>query len=119
MNQQMDIFDFIEKPPEREQRPPRTQFEQLFEKVRDPVCLCTNCLCEFCVNNAELSLDRVKPGEMQEPCFNCDECRVYDGDCRKLNQSKEECVEFVMSDYGAMRNRKGIKLNRRSYGNVS
>ena len=119
MYRQMDIFDFIEKPPESELKPPRTQFEQLFEKVRDPVCLCTNCLCEFCVNNAELSLDRVKPGEMQEPCFNCDECRVYDGDCRKLNQSKEECVEFVMSDYGAMRNRKGIKLNRRSYGNVS
>lgn len=43
MDRQMDIFDFIEKPPESEQRPPRTQFEQLFERVRDPVCLCANC----------------------------------------------------------------------------
>ena len=110
MHRQMDIFDFIEKPPESEQRPPRTQFEQLFEKVRDPVCLCANCLCEFCVNNAEQSLDRVKPGEMQEPCFNCDDCRAYDGDCRKQYQRKEECSEFVMSDYGARRNRKRIRL---------
>lgn len=110
MHRQMDIFDFIEKPPESEQRPTQTQFEQLFEKVRDPVCLCANCLCEFCVNNAEQSLDRVKPGEMQEPCFNCDDCRAYDGDRRKQNQRKEDCAEFVMSDYGARRNRKRIKL---------
>lgn len=110
MDQQMDIFDFIEKPPESEQRPHQTQFEQLFEKVRDSVCPCTNCLCEFCVNNAEQSRDKVKLGEMREPCFNCDECRVYDGDYRKQNQHKEECTEFVMSDYGARRNRKRIKL---------
>ena len=86
MHRQMDIFDFIEKPPESKLKPPLTQFEQLFEKVRNPVCLCANCLCEFCVNNAEQSLDRVKPGEMQEPCFNCDDCRAYDGDCRKQYQ---------------------------------
>ena len=107
MHRQMDIFDFIEKPQESEQRTTRTQFEQLFEKVRDPVCLCANCLCEFCVNNVE---GDIKPGEMQEPCFNCDECRTYDGDCRKQNQCKEECSEFVMSDYGARRNRKRIRL---------
>ncbi len=110
MYRQMKIFDFIEKPPESERRLPRTQFEQLFEKVRDPVCLCANCLCEFCLNNAEQSPGRVKPGEMQEPCFNCDECRVYDGDRRKQNQQKEECKEFVISDYGVKRNRKEIRM---------
>ena len=110
MYRQMEIFDLIEKPQKIEQKPPQSQFDQLFEKVQDPVCLCANCLCEYCVNNAEQSLDRVKPGEMQEPCFNCDDCRVYDGDRRKLNQRKEECVEFVMSDYGARRNRKRIRL---------
>ena len=35
MDRQMDIFDFIEKPPESEQKPPRTQFEQLFEKANE------------------------------------------------------------------------------------
>ncbi len=110
MDQQMDIFDFIEKPPESEQKPPRTQFEQLFERVKDPVFLCANCLCEYCVNNVEQSRDKVKQGEMLEPCFNCDECRVYDRDFRKQNQRKEKCEEFVMSDYGARRNRKRIRL---------
>lgn len=112
MYEQMNIFDFIENPnpPKQVEIPHQTQFEQLFEKVRDPVFLCTNCLCEYCVNNAEQSTDKVKAGEMQEPCFNCDECKVYDGDSRKLNQRKEECKKFIMSDYGARRNRKRIKL---------
>lgn len=107
MYRQMDIFDFIEKPSESEQKPPRTQFEQLFEKIRDPVVECANCLCQYCANNVE---GDIKPGEMQEPCFNCDDCRAYDGDYRKQNQHKEECTEFVMSDYGARRNRERIKL---------
>lgn len=110
MYRQMDIFDFIEKLPESEQKPPQTQFEQLFEKVRDPVFPCANCLCEYCVNNAEQSLEKVKQGEMQEPCFICDECRVYDGDCKKQIQRKEECEKFVISDYGARRIRKRIKM---------
>ena len=108
MYRQMDIFEFIEKSPESEQKPPRTQFEQLFEKVRDPVIKCANCLCQYCVNNAEG--DKVKLGEMQTPCFICDECRTYDGDCRKQDQCKEECLEFVISDYGVRRNRKRIRL---------
>ena len=98
MDRQLDIFDFIEKPTQ-------TQFEQLFEKVRDPVIKCANCLCQYCANNAE---GVIKPGEMPEPCFNCDECSAYDGNRRKQNQRKEECVEFVISDYGAKHNRKRI-----------
>lgn len=62
------------------------------------------------MNNAEQPWDKVNPWEMLEPCFICDKCRIYDGDRRKLNQRKEECVEFVMSDYGAGRNRKRIRL---------
>lgn len=109
MYHQMDIFDFIEKPPRGKQEPHRTQFEQLFEKVKDPVLLCANCLCEYCVNNTEQSLGKAKP-EMQEPCFNCDDCRVYNGDSQGRNQRKEECSKFVMSDYGAARNRRRIKI---------
>lgn len=111
---QMDIFDFIEKPLECgepsvcEQPPSRTQFEQLFEKAKDPVLLCTNCLCQYCANNIEEY--RVKPEEMQEPCFICDECRIYNGDHKFRNQRKEECENFVMSDYGTGKNRKRIKL---------
>ncbi len=42
MYRQMNIFEFIEKPPESKQKSPRTQFEQLFEKVNCPVILCAN-----------------------------------------------------------------------------
>ncbi len=110
MYRQMDIFGFIEKLPESEQKPSQIQFEQLFEKLRDPIFPCVNCLCEYCVNNVEQSPDKVKTREMQEPCFNCDECRAYDGDYQKQNQHKDEYENFVMSDYGARRNRKRIKL---------
>ena len=58
MYRQMEIFDLIEKLQEIEQKPPQAQFDQLFEKVQDPVCLCANCLCEYCVNNAEQSRDK-------------------------------------------------------------
>ena len=77
---QMNIFEFIEKPPESKQKSLRTQFEQLFEKVNCPVILCANCLCKYCTNNVEEVWSKVKPEEMQEPCFNCDECRIYSGD---------------------------------------
>lgn len=110
MYRQMDIFEFIEKTPESEQKQPRTQFEQLFEKVKCPVMLCVNCLCQYCVNNVEEVWGKVKPEEMQEPCFNCDECRIYSGDCQLQNQQRVECMNFVMSDYGAAKNRKRITL---------
>ena len=110
MDRQMDIFDFIEKPPGYEQSPFQTQFEQLFEKIRDPVIQCANCLCRYCVNNAEEVWNTVQPEEVQEPCFICDECRVYNGGCRLRKQRKEECVNFVMSDYGARRNRRRFKI---------
>ena len=42
MYRQMNIFEFIEKPPESKQKSPRTRFEQLFEKVNRPVILCAN-----------------------------------------------------------------------------
>ena len=110
MYRQVNIFEFIEKPTESKQKSPLTQFEQLFEKVNRPVILCANCLCQYCTNNVEEVWGKVKPEEMQEPCFNCDECRIFSGDCQFRNQQQEECGNFVMSDHGASRNRKKIKL---------
>ena len=54
MYKQMNIFDFIEKIPESvEPSPSLTLFEKVFEKINDPVLRCVNCLCQYCVNNAE------------------------------------------------------------------
>lgn len=105
----MEIFDFIKEP--------KTLFEKIFEKVNNPVFLCANCLCQYCANNAEEVWNKVKPGEMQIPCFNCEECCIWSGECRHRQQAKENCVEFVLSDYGAERNRKKIrKLRKKKEG---
>lgn len=40
-------------------------------------------------------------------------CRIYSGDCQHRDQQKGECVDFVMSDHGAEKNRKRIKLIKR------
>ena len=110
MKGQMDIFDFIENP---EVQPTDQRLNaplQLLYKVDNPVVLCTNCVCQYCVNNEEEIWDKVKPEEVIEPCFNCDECYYFTGDCRNRKQSKDYCDKFVLSDYGAARNRKHIKL---------
>ena len=102
MNGQMDIFDFIEKP--------KSQFEQLFEKVKDPVLQCANCLCQYCANNVEEIWDKVKPEEIRESCFNCDECRTFTGLAEHKECGREECRKFILSDYGAARNRKKFRI---------
>lgn len=110
MKGQMDIFDFIEKtevqPVEQSSIIPR----QLLYKVDNPVVLCVNCVCQYCVNNQEEVWDKVRPDEVNEPCFNCDECYEFTGDCRHRRMLKEYCDKFILSDYGAVRNRKHIKL---------
>lgn len=105
MYMQMDLFDFLER---------RTiLFEQIFVKIEDPILPCTNCLCQYCVHNAEELYRTVKLEEAAEPpCFSCDECRVYTGDCMHREQAKEQCGIFTLSDYGAERNRKKIRIVR-------
>ena len=115
MNGQMDIFDYNGHSPAPKTMPElqltRTQFEQLFERVHDPVYLCTNCLCQYCTHNIEELYGKVKLEEAaEEPCFICDDCRIYSGDSRQSNERKEECADFIMSDYGANRNRRRFKV---------
>ncbi|RKI90460.1 hypothetical protein D7V94_13600 [Parablautia intestinalis] len=110
MYHQMSIFDFIERIPQSEQDLSLPQFEELFDKVKNPVIRCANCLCQYCANNAEELWRKVEPAEMKEPCFNCDECQVYNGDFCLTNQQKSECVKFIISDYGAKKNRKRMRI---------
>lgn len=110
MYQQINIFSFIKEPSENKKIPPKTLFEQMFQKQKNPVMLCTNCLCQYCVNNAEEIWNKVKPEEVQESCFNCDECQIYSGDFQFQNQQKMECANFAISDYGVARNQKRIRL---------
>lgn len=109
MDGQLDIYDFIERPAEHVQ--PGTMFEQLFDKIKDPVIRCSNCLCHYCVHNEEEIYNTVKLEDAIEPlCFICDECRSYTGNCMNNEQAREECNSFVMSDFGANRNRKRFRI---------
>ena len=110
MYKQMDIFDFIERPPEPDCQEDKTLLERIFVKIHDPVIQCANCLCERCVNNVEELWSKVKPEEQKEPCFNCDECRHYTGSSRHRSQRKEDCEKFCISEHAAASRRKKIKI---------
>lgn len=109
MFKQMDIFDFIERPQEPEDSECKSMFERLFEIINNPVIQCANCLCEHCANNAEEVWRKVSPEEQREACFNCDECWHYTGSSAHRTQRKENCAEFIISDYAAKLRRKKIK----------
>lgn len=56
---------------------------------------CYKCLCNFCAKNCELYSEYVTIGEVDEICFNCDDCQIYDGDYRKPYLKRRECEKFV------------------------
>ena len=101
MKGQMEIFDFIEKP--------QTQFEQIFEKVTEPVMLSANCLCQYCANNVEEIWDKVKPEEIRESCFNCDECRTFTRQADHREHLQENCNKFVLSEYGGRKEQEEVQ----------
>lgn len=100
---QIEIFDFIEAP--------KTLFEQIFERIDNPVLLCANCLCQYCANNMDELWGKVMPEEVQKPCYTCEECYTWSGECRHRQQAKEDCDSFILSGYGTERNRKKIRIN--------
>ena len=106
MYEQLTLFDLdlvTEKP----------LFEQIFTPVKNPVILCVNCLCRYCTHNAEEVHHSVAVEEAisaVEPCFICDECLEYTGEAKHQVCQKKDCKNFIMSEFGAKRNRKRIKL---------
>ena len=107
MYEQLSLFDS-----EIENKQRRTLFEQILPVIKDPVIPCANCLCQYCTHNAEELYQTVTREEALkcEPCFICDECSAYDGDSKHRLQFKQECKEFILSEYGAKRNRKRFIL---------
>ncbi len=83
---------------------------QLLYYINDPVTLCVNCICQYCVNNVEKLWTTVQPDEVKESCFNCEECYEFTGDVQHKIKPKWNCSRFLLSDYGAARNRKYMKL---------
>lgn len=56
---------------------------------------CYGCLCETCANSVELSMEYFTVGEAAEPCFNCDECRYYDGSSGKSCRWNGTCSRYI------------------------
>lgn len=56
---------------------------------------CYGCLCETCANSVELSMEYFTVGEAVEPCFNCDECRYYDGSSSKSCRWNDICSRYI------------------------
>lgn len=110
MKGQMNIFDFIDKPEEQSAEKMNTIPRQLLYIIDNPVIKCANCVCRYCANNAEELWDKVQPLEVKESCLNCDKCHEFTGDRKHKTEVKKYCDRFVLSNYGAAKNRKRIKL---------
>lgn len=66
---------------------------------------CGGCICNHCANSAECWDDCT--GEMENPCFICDECINYDGHGRR--QNRVQCSHYKITNKYAEYLRKRIK----------
>lgn len=62
---------------------------------------CYGCLCDTCANSVELLSWYFTAGEVEEPCFTCDECRHYDGDMGKRDQWHGTCPRYIEAQKAA------------------
>lgn len=54
-----------------------------------------DCHCEICARNAILPNEYYTPGEVDDVCFICEECKLYDGDCLKSSQQRHGCAYYL------------------------
>ena len=67
---------------------------------------CIGCICEHCANSAEC-FDHCQ-GEMDEPCFNCDDCIHWDGKTGR-EMWRDEGHKYKITEYWADRLQSKIK----------
>ena len=69
---------------------------------------CGGCICNHCANSVECWDDCI--GEMENPCFTCDECINYDEHGRQ--KKRTECSRFKITNKYAEYLRKRLELLR-------
>ncbi|MCM1225312.1 MAG: hypothetical protein NC548_63765 [Lachnospiraceae bacterium] len=84
------------------------QKKEYAEPSKQYVSPCGGCICNHCANSVEC-WDNCT-GEMETPCFVCDECIYYDGQGK--NQKREECRNYKVTNKYAEYLRKGIRTVR-------
>lgn len=74
---------------------------------------CGPCKCNSCKESVENVYSRA--GEMQTPCFSCDECAIYDGDSRKSRKCITDCGNYGIDNFHAkkLRDKFEVKNGRR------
>lgn len=70
---------------------------------------CIGCICEHCANSAEC-FDHCQ-GEMDDPCFNCDDCIHWDGKTGR-EMWRDECPKYKITEYWAAHLRRKMKIVR-------
>lgn len=68
---------------------------------------CMECICNHCANSAEC-FDHCQ-GEMDEPCYNCDDCIHYDGEVGR-EMWRDECPKYKITEYWAAHLRRKMKI---------
>lgn len=68
---------------------------------------CGGCLCGTCANNVDCS-HSIPSKEMNEPCFNCDDCYYYNGN-GKRNKSYN-CDMYKVTEHQVNKIRGGFKV---------
>lgn len=68
---------------------------------------CGDCICNHCANSTEC-LDNCT-GEMDDPCFVCEECKAYDGKGKYMWRC--ECIRYkITNSYAATKRRKKFQV---------
>lgn len=73
---------------------------------------CGGCLCHHCANSVEC-VDNCT-GESELSCFNCDECRYYDG--KGTYNRKKECENYKVTNRYAEYRRSRLKIYEKPEG---
>ena len=68
---------------------------------------CMGCIRNHCANSAEC-FDHCQ-GEMDEPCYNCDDCIHYDGEVGR-EMWRDECPKYKITEYWAAHLRRKMKI---------
>lgn len=69
---------------------------------------CGGCICNHCANSVECWDDCT--GEMENPCFICDECIYYDG--HGSSRKRTECENYKVTDKYAKNVRKKFLVRK-------
>lgn len=74
---------------------------------------CFGCICLTCARDVNSAT--AKPGEVDEKCFNCEECWEYDHDWMKRKRKMDGCARYARTQHWVERDKIRARLRRRQF----